>query len=115
MRSAPGEFTTTAGGGAETVDAAATWKLVGGRLTGTTDGPEMASGFGTAAVEHHIGVLHGGVHLRRGAWHSCDRGCQNQRSDDDGKRGCGCASDVGTPASCTLERVARPRAAPCLH
>src|SRR5258705_9041479 len=50
MPSAPGEFTTMEGGGADIVAAAATWKLVGGRLTGTTDGPGRASASGTAAV-----------------------------------------------------------------
>ena len=39
----------TAGGGADN-DAAATWKLAGGRLTSMTDGPETSFGFTTAAM-----------------------------------------------------------------
>src|ERR1700751_552051 len=47
--SAPGEFTTTAGGGADN-EAAATWKVAGGRVTSMTDGSEMSPGFTTAAI-----------------------------------------------------------------
>src|SRR5512144_2879911 len=49
MPRAPGELTTIAGGGADR-DAAATWKLDGGRLTSMTDGPEMSPGWGATAA-----------------------------------------------------------------
>src|SRR6202022_4942227 len=49
IRRAPGEFTTTAGGGAETV-ATATWKLVGGLLIPITDGPASSSAPGITAA-----------------------------------------------------------------
>ena len=42
-------MTTTAGGGADS-DAAATWKVDGGRLTSMTEGPEMSPGLGDTAA-----------------------------------------------------------------
>src|ERR1700719_2806981 len=88
--SAPGEFTTTAGGGADK-DAAATWKLAGGRLTSMTDGPEMSLGFTTAAR---------GITLA-----SCMGGCNT---------GAGRGAP-GTPLARPLKGVAGPRASPYLH
>ena len=49
MRSVPGEFTTTAGGGAEIV-AAAMWNAVGVLVTATTEAPERSPGEGATAA-----------------------------------------------------------------
>src|SRR4051812_21626370 len=57
MRIAPGEFTTAAGGGADTAAAVATLNFAGGLLTAITAGPDVSTGCGaTAASGVTLGV-----------------------------------------------------------
>src|SRR4051812_11114393 len=50
MRIAPGEFTTAAGGGADTTAAVATLNFAGNLLTAITAGPDVSTGCGATAA-----------------------------------------------------------------